>query len=162
MKVLKDNYTNVKHIIDEIKNKYPKRLVCEKCESELEYNESDITIGQYGCAFIACPCCKYENYLDDGEHDLILNVDNVEFPTHFGYISVETGAVDVCNNEEIKNYIRKAIDYFRVNKEECDWGGHITGNLYIHVHRWSGDELYDVNVSNNFYSTSIPFEEEDY
>ena len=30
------------------------------------------------------------------------------------------------------------------------------------VHRWSGDEQYEVVVSTDFYNMDIPFEEEDY
>lgn len=161
MKVLKDNYSNVKHIIDEIKNDYPRKLVCEKCESELEYEESDIKNGVYGCAFVACPCCGYDNFLDDEEHELVLTMDNVEFPTHFDHTNTEC-AVDVFNNEKIKEYICKAIKWFRQNKDEYYWGGHITGNLYISVIRLDGDEQYEVSVSNDFYSTNIPFEENDY
>ena len=48
------------------------------------------------------------------------------------------------------------------NKDEFSWGGHLTGNLYINVHRYSGDEMYEVTVSNDFYHTDIPFESEDY
>lgn len=162
MKVLKDNYSNVKHVIEEIKNDYPRKLVCEECESELEYDEKDIKNGCYGCAVVKCPCCGYENFLDDGEHDIALTMDNVEFPTHFSHTSTETGAVDVCNNEEIKKYIREAINWLRKNKNEYSWGGHITGNLYLNVSKWTGDEMYEVNVSNDFYSTEIHFESEDY
>ena len=45
MKVLKDNYTE---IISEQTNDYPKKIVCEDCHSELEYDESDLRIGTYG------------------------------------------------------------------------------------------------------------------
>lgn len=161
MKVLKDNYNGVKHTIDEIKNKYPIKLVCEKCKSEMMYDESDIEIGEYGCATIICPCCGHANYLDDGEHDVDLNADNVEFPKHFHHTCVETGAVDCFNNEEIKKCICKAIEFFREYKNAHDWFTEY-GNLYIHVNRWEGDENYWVVVSNNHYDTYIQFEEQDY
>lgn len=162
MKVLKDNYNTVQ--VEESKPlaPYPRKLICEKCESELEYDKSDLKIGTYGCVFLNCPLCNHTNMLDDNEESITLTKDNVEFPTHFHHTSVKTGAVDCCDNEHIKEYIQKAIKYFRENKEEYDYGGHITGNLYINVHRWSGDECYEVSVSNDFYDTYIPFESEDY
>ena len=161
MKVLKDTSNGVKHIIDEVKNKYPIKLVCEKCESEMMYDESDIEIGEHGCAVVVCPCCGYANYLDDGEHDIDLTVNNVEFPKHFHHTCVETGAVDCCNNEEVKKCIKKAIDYFRANKNEYDWFTEY-GNLYVDVKRWEGDEVYSVIVSTDYYETDIKFEEQDY
>jgi len=168
MKVLKNNYqeTNIEeHIKEEdIKQEkpYPRKLICEKCGSELEYEKSDIRIGVLGCVFVDCPLCKHDNMLEDNENNIALTANNVEFPVHFWRFSTETGAVDCCNNEMIREYILKAIDYFRTNKEEYSYGGHITGNFYINVRRWSGDEMYEVTVSNDFYSTEIPFESEDY
>ena len=155
MKVLKDNYKTT--YAEETDNK----LVCEHCTSELEYNNSDIVIGTYGCAFVPCPCCGYENYIEDGEHDLVLTAHNVEFPMHFGHTAKENGALDCCNNETIKEYIRNGINYFRKNKGEFVWYCG-TGNLYVTVYRYEGDENYYVQVTNNYYDTYIQFEEEDY
>lgn len=163
MKVLKDNYNEITTITtNTIKKPYPRELTCEKCGSSLEYEESDLRMGEYGCMHIDCPLCGYDNMIDDNENNITLTVDNIEFPLHFYHISKETDAVDICNNEHVKSYLRKAIDYFRKNKKEYDWGNWITGNFYIHVHRYSGDEEYQVIVSNDFYGMNIPFEPEDY
>ena len=165
MKVLKDNYKKEKYIEDvKQAEPYPRSLICEECNSELEYEESDMRMGEYGCMHIDCPLCGYDNMLDDNEHNITLTVDNIEFPVHFHHTSTETCAVDCCDNETIKKYLYKAIDYFRKNKDEgsLDWGGHITGNLYINVHRYCGDENYEVTISNDFYSMYIPFEHQDY
>lgn len=161
MKVLKDNYTksNINRTIENAKP-YPRKIICEECGSELEYEKTDLRIGFLGCAFVDCPCCGRDNLIED-EDGITLTKDNVEFPTHFAHTSKENGAVDCCNNEEVKNAIHKAIDYFRNNKNEFYWfTAH--GNLYIGVSRWDGDETYEVVVTNNYYETYIPFEREDY
>lgn len=159
MKVLKNNF---KYIYEKPKlvKKYPREFTCEYCQSEFEYEESDMTIGWLGAAHIKCPCCGRDIMLDD-EDGITLTVDNVEFPTHFHHTSTETGAVDICNNKEIKKYIHNAIDYFRKNKDEFAWTSS-SGNLAIHVYRYSDDEDYHVVVNNDYYETNIPFEEEDY
>ncbi len=162
MKVLKDNYT--KSDIDEsIKSTkpYPRKIVCDGCGSELEYEEADLRIGALGCVYLDCPLCNRDIMIEDSEKDVALTRDNVEFPVHFFHTSKETGAVDCCNNKEVKKCINDAIDYFRKNKDEYDWFCYY-GNLYINVRRWNGDENYEVVVSNNYYDTYIPFEEEDY
>lgn len=160
MKVLKNNYNKENTYIKEEVEEYPKMLVCDTCGSELEYEKKDMRIGSLGCAFVDCPCCGRDNLIDD-EDGVTLTKDNVEFPTHFFHTSKETGAVDCCNNEEIKKYIYKAIDYFRKNKDEYHWFA-ATGNLRVDVTRYEGDESYEVVVTNNYYETSIPFEREDY
>lgn len=153
MKVLKDNY-NTEAIVEPVR-----KLVCEHCGSELEYEAPDIRIGAFGCAYVDCPCCGKGNDID--EDGITLTVNNVEFPTHFWHTSKETGAVDYCNNKEVKKAIYKAIDYFRNNKDDYHWFT-ACGNLYVDVCKYEGDESYEVVVSNDYYETSIPFESEDY
>ena len=162
MKVLVDNYKKNKYM--EVKanvNPYPRKALCECCGSELEYEESDVKIGAFGCAYVVCPLCDSNSFVYDSEKEVTLTKDNVKFPTHFWHTCKENGAVDVCNNEEIKKRIRNGIEFFRKNKEEYHWFT-ASGNLHVEVYRLDGDESYEVLVTNNYYETSIPFEEEDY
>lgn len=158
MKVLKNNFK--KEYEDKITKQYPRKVICEECESELEYEKSDITIGWLGAAYIKCPCCGYDMMLCD-EEGATLTSDNIEFPTHFHHACKENGAKDCLNNKEIKRYIRDAINYFRENKDEFSWFSG-SGNLIVHVYRFDGDESYQVYVSHNYYEADITFEEEDY
>ncbi len=68
MKVLKDNYQKANEKI----KPYPRSLVCEKCGSELEYEESDTRIGTYGCVYVDCPCCGYDNLIEGHENEITL------------------------------------------------------------------------------------------
>ena len=164
MKVLKNNFnvnnfndTNTKSYVES----YPRKIICDQCGSELEYDVSDMEMGVLGCMHIKCPLCNEHNMLDDNENNIILTTDNVEFPTHFFHTSKETGAVDICNNNEVKKWINNAIAYFRKNKNEFAW--HCSsGNLLVLVFRYDGDKEYNVYVTNNYYETHIPFESEDY
>lgn len=162
MKVLENNYVN--HTNKEVNkqtNSYPREFVCENCTSKLEYEMSDLHMGVLGCMHLRCPLCGYDNMLEENENTITLTADNVEFPVHFFHISKETGAVDCCNNKEVKKCIKKAIDFFREHKEEYFWFSEY-GNLYINVMRCDGDKDYCVFVSNDYYNTYISFEDEDY
>jgi hypothetical protein len=99
--------------------------------------------------------------LEENEHSITLTADNINYPTHFHHTSKETGALDCCNNEEVKKCIRQGIDWFRRNKDQYSWFT-AYGNFYIHIDRYDGDENYEIIVTNNYYETYIPFEEEDY
>lgn len=160
MKVLKNNYNYEEKVIKNT-DMYPRKIVCECCESELEYEKSDIKNGAFGCAYITCPLCDSQNFIDDGENELTLTKDNVEFPTHFWHTCKENGAVDNCNSNEVKTAIKRGIGYFRQNKNESHWSTQC-GNMYVSVNRWEDDEQYEINVTNDFYTTDIPFEAADY
>ena len=162
MKVLKDNYSKM-NINDDIKTiqPYPRKLICEVCGSELEYEESDLRIGALGGVYLDCPLCQNDNMIDSHENELTLNADNIEFPTHFFHTSKENGAVDCCNNETIKREIRRGIDFLRKNRQNFSWMTE-HGNLHIDITRFDGGEEYTVFVSNDYYSTYIPFEPKDY
>lgn len=162
MKILKDNYTklSINETVENLKP-YPRKLICEHCGSSLEYEEVDLRVGFLGCAYLDCPLCSGENMIEDNENTITLTKDNVRFPVHFYHISTESGAVDYCNDKEVRECVDRAIEYFRNNKDEC----HYTiacGNLYVSVDRCEDDESYDIVVSNNYYETFIPFEREDY
>ena len=163
MKVLKDNYNTIEMTSDTTKQiePYPRKIICESCRSELEYEESDLRMGIYGCMFVDCPLCGRDNMLEENEHSITLTVDNIVYPTHFYHTSKETGAVDCCNNEEVRKCIRQGIDWLRKNKEQFSWFV-AYGNLYVRIDRYDGGESYEVIVTNNYYEMYIPFESEDY
>ena len=163
MKVLKNNFNEMESLVTtatKIKP-YPRKLTCDECGSELEYEKSDLRMGEYGYMFIDCPLCGYGNMLEDHELSIKLTKDNIEFPTHFHWFSKEAKAVDVCNNEYVKNNIKRAIGHFRTHDDEWYWYTG-TGNTMIFVHKLDGDEEYDIYVTPDYYEMTIPFEKEDY
>lgn len=164
MKILKNNYntdTEKKIIKDKEIEPYPREITCESCKSVLEYEKGDLEMGVLGCMHLRCPCCGYENMIDDNENNIELTKDNVEWPVHFFHTSKNVNAVEHCNNENVKTAIRRAIDYFRKNKNEFEWFTEC-GDMYVSVYRYDGDEDYYIVVSNDFYSTYINFEDKDY
>lgn len=160
MKIIKNNYGKNQKDESKVLGKYPKAYFCEECESEFEYDKDDMYYGEYGCAFVDCPCCGEKILLKD-EDGLTLTVDNVQFPDHFGWVSAQNGAVDRCNNDIVKTYIEKAIRYFRKNPEEYAWQAR-TGNVNVTVFNDPGDSGYYVTVSNEYYHTFIPYGVEDF
>lgn len=156
MKILVNKYDK-----EEQSNDYPREFTCEDCGSKLEYNKSDITIGVYGAGHIRCPLCKCNNMLYDDDEGITLTKDNIEYPTHFHHTSIENGAIDTCDNENVRKAINDAIEFFRNNKKEYSWYT-MSGNLCVFVQRFDGDEEYVVWVTDDYHSTYIPFEQEDY
>ena len=52
-----------------IKSEYPKRVFCDECYAELEIEESDVFVGEFGCHLFKCPCCGREVAIDGIERD---------------------------------------------------------------------------------------------
>lgn len=52
-----------------IKSEWPKRVMCENCQAELEIEENDVFVGEFGCHFFKCPCCGREVAIDGIERD---------------------------------------------------------------------------------------------
>ena len=158
MKVLKNNY-NSEDITKEVK---PDVLTinCDKCDSKLEITENDTHIGWLGARFITCPCCGEESMVDELD-GITLTKDNLEFPIHFNRTTKGLRHVVEVHSDEIINGIKKAITYFRENKDEWNWYTSY-GDLFLSVYRYPDDEDYFVLVTKDFYETYIPFEREDY
>ena len=161
MKVLKNNYNNEKVSSEKVVLPYPRVCICNKCKSELSYEKSDLRMGTYGCQYLDCILCGYDNMLEDNEDCIALTKDNIEFPTHFHRFSTETGAVNTLTDDYVREVVREAIDYFRMYKEESFYYS-ATGNTIVFVFKISGDEEYQVYVTSDYYNTYIPFESCDY
>ena len=56
--------------IKDAQSMWPKRVFCDECYAELEIEESDVFVGEYGCHLFECPCCGREVAIDGIERDM--------------------------------------------------------------------------------------------
>lgn len=159
MKVLKNNFDSSFSNVTIDARPYPRRLICEKCGSELEYSESDLRMGELGCNFVDCPLCNHDNMLCDNENNVTLTASNIEFPTHFMHTVVDGSSkvVDMCNTEEIRKCLDKAITYFAKYKDAPYWMTQY-GNMNLVVYNLADESDYEIHVTKDYYTTYIPIE----
>lgn len=150
MKVIENNYKKPEKERPKLQ-KQSKRTTCEHCDSVFEYDEDDVHIGAYGCAFVTCPCCGEENDTID-EEGLTLTPSNVRFPVHYGDFKEGIKISDA----EVDEYVRRCIKVIREN--DLDWNYTACGDTAVFVFRMSGDEEYWVYVGKGGYETYIPFD----
>lgn len=50
--------------VKEAQSMWPKRVFCDACYAELEVEESDVFVGEFGCYLFKCPCCGREVAID--------------------------------------------------------------------------------------------------
>lgn len=92
---------------------------------------------------------------------ITLTKDNIDFPTHFLRTKQRERDVKKVTDQEVKNEIKRGIEYLRRNQEEYYWFTSY-GDLFVVIFKYDGDEEYYVLVTRDWYDTNIPFEEDDY
>ena len=55
--------------IKEAQSVWPKRVFCDGCQAELEIEENDVFVGEFGCHLFECPCCGRKVAIDGIERD---------------------------------------------------------------------------------------------
>ena len=55
--------------VKDAQSMWPKRVFCDECDAELEIEESDVFVGEFGCHLFKCPCCGREVAIDGIERD---------------------------------------------------------------------------------------------
>ena len=55
--------------VKEAQSMWPKRVFCDECQAELEIEESDVFVGEFGCHLFKCPCCGREVAINGIERD---------------------------------------------------------------------------------------------
>lgn len=159
-------------IISQNKNKesspilFPIKATCEHCGSIIELeSENDFHEGYLGMMYFKCPCCKKEACVDHPDLDKKVTIDNLNFPDNFWHFDSTDGDGVHVQDKEVTDYIKEAILRLRKNRFDDDYGDTFytgTGDTFVYVKRYPGDEEYMVVVAQNYYQTEIPFELEDY
>ena len=110
MKVIKKNEVKT--------SEYPKRIVCEHCGAELEYDRDDEFVGLWGMKCITCPECNEDCFVSDHR------VEPPNWKTTFDHTNSDSAVA--IDDEEIQEYIDKC--YARLTSDEWKSGDHyLTG-----------------------------------
>ena len=127
MKVIKKNEVET--------SEYPKRIVCEHCGTELEYDKDDEFVGLWGMKCITCPECNEDCFVSDHR------VEPPNWKATFDHTNSDSAVA--IDDEEIQEMVDKC--YERLMSPEWE-----VGEFYITM---MGDTLVfgvtfedDVNV----------------
>ena len=55
--------------VKDAQSMWPKRVLCDECQAELEIEENDVFVGEFGCHLFKCPRCGREVAIDGIERD---------------------------------------------------------------------------------------------
>lgn len=136
MKVL-----NQKPIAD---NEFPKRIKCDNCQAELEYDKDDVFIGEWGMKYVHCPCCNENTPVDEDRHMPIT------WPTTFWHTSKEK--TKEIEGEQVSDFVEEV----KKNLSSCkpgEWSMIGTGDCLVFGYKT--EEEIEIIVTKDYYSDFI-------
>ena len=89
--------------VKDAQSMWPKRVFCDECDAELEVEESDVFVGEFGCHLFECSCCGRKVAIDGIERGM-----KPTFKQTFWHTSVKNGSTNTVHIED--NEIQKMID----------------------------------------------------
>ena len=135
-----------------IKSEWPKRVFCEECQAELEIEESDVFVGEFGCHLFECPCCGRKVAIDGIERDTPPTFKQ----TFFHYSTAKGGTVQSKHISD--NEVQKMIDgcVHRLISEDVKAGEYTmeaTGDTAVYAFKY--EDCMDIIVTQDYYNDTL-------
>lgn len=133
MKVIKKNEVKT--------SEYPKRIVCEHCGAELEYDRDDEFVGLWGMECITCPECNEDCFISDHR------VESPNWKTTFDHVNSATAKE--LKNEDIQEYIDNCYKFLMNEAKPGDF--YMTGSGDTMVFGFRYEDTVDLYVTRDYY-----------
>jgi hypothetical protein len=124
------------------------KVVCDKCEAQLECEREDVYEGVYGAWYVTCPECGQDVMIDEID-SVELDEHNIEYPKHF--YAMSKNAVDI-SDEKIQRWVRECLTKLK----GCEDGEYTfcgSGNTMVFAFKYETE--YAIYVTKNYAETSI-------
>ena len=137
--------------IKDAQSMWPKRVMCENCQAELEIEADDVFVGEFGCYLFKCPCCSHNTAIDGMERDT-----QPTFKKTFWHTSVKNGSTNTVHIED--NEIQKMIDECVHNLisddvEPGEFSMQGTGDTVVYAFKYV--DCIDILVTQDYYSDTL-------
>ena len=135
-----------------IKSEWPKRVFCDECQAELEVEESDVFVGEFGCHLFKCPCCGREVAIDGIERDTPPTFRK----TFFHYSTTKEGTVQSkhISDNEVQEMIDKCVH--RLVSEDAEVGEYTMeaiGDTAVYAFKY--EDCMDIIVTQDYYNDTL-------
>ena len=128
---------------------WPKRVMCENCQAELEVDESDAYVGEFGCHLFKCPCCGREVVIDGIKRDT-----PPTFTKTFWHTYVGKDKVFHVDNDDIQEMINKCVRLLVSDEAEVgDFTVDTHGDAIVYAFKYA--DCIEILVTQNFYEDTI-------
>lgn len=120
---------------------YPKRIICDHCGAELEYDKDDEFIGQWGIRAVCCPECMGDVFVSDHR------IEPPNWKATFDHINSATAKE--LKNEDIQEYINNCYKYLMNEAKPGD--SYMTGSGDTMVFGFRYEDTVDLYVTRDYY-----------
>ncbi len=133
-----------------IKSEWPKRVCCDECQAELEVEESDVFVGEFGCHLFKCPCCGREVAIDGIERDTPPTFKQTFWHTHVG----KSNNTVHIEDDEVQRMIDKCVsnlisDDVEVGEYTMEAGGDTA------VYAFKYEDCIEILVTQDYYNDTL-------
>lgn len=137
-----------------IKSEWPKRVFCDECQAELEIEESDVFVGEFGCHLFKCPCCNHNTSIDGIERDI-----PPTFRKTFWHTSVN-GNINAkhISDDEIQKMIDKCVaNLIPDDVEAGEFSMQGTGDTVVYAFKYV--DCIEILVTQDYYEDCLSNED---
>ena len=138
--------------IKEAQSMWPKRVFCDGCQAELEIEENDVFVGEFGCYLFECPCCGRKVALDGIERDTPPTFRK----TFFHYSATKDGTVQSKHipDNEVQEMIDKCVHRLISEDVEADkYTMEATGDTAVYAFKM--ENCIDIIVTQDYYEDTL-------
>ena len=138
--------------IKDAQSMWPKRVLCDECYAELEIEESDVFVGEFGCHLFECPCCGRKVAIDGIGRDTPPTFRK----TFFHYSVTKEGTVPFKHipDNEVQEMIDKCVH--RLISEDVEVGEYTMeaiGDTAVYAFKY--EDCIEIIVTQDYYNDTL-------
>ena len=138
--------------IKDAQSMWPKRVMCENCQAELEIEENDVFVGEFGCYMFKCPCCNETTSIDGFDRDTPPTFRK----TFFHYSVTKEGTVPFKHipDNEVQEMIDKCVH--RLISEDVEVGEYTMeaiGDTAVYAFKY--EDCIEIIVTQDYYNDTL-------
>ena len=136
--------------VKEAQSMWPKRVFCDECYAELEVEESDVFVGEFGCHLFKCPCCGREVAIDGIDRDTPPTFKQTFWHTHVGKsnntVHIEDNEIQKMIDECVHNLISDDV-------EPGEFSMQGTGDTVVYAFKYV--DCIEILVTQDYYEDTL-------
>ena len=136
--------------IKDAQSEWPKRVMCENCQAELEIEESDVFVGEFGCHLFKCPCCNKTTSIDGFDRDTPPTFKQTFWHTHVDK-SNDTKHIE---DDEVQRMINHCVSNLVSDDVEAgEFSVQGTGDTVVYAFKY--EDCIDILVTQDYYEDTL-------